>query len=580
MAGARVPTRRTRRMVGLTVAGWLVHAGGALAFPLIEPTTADTGVGGTELAAPDAQDLRHQLQLANGLAAPAGGGWTIVPRISVQEALNDNLFQVNSPRRADLTTYVSPGIAIAGETSHLQLTVNYAPTLEMNMINGSQNSVTQQLNAIGLLTLVPDRLYVDLRAIAGVQATNGLLGGVGSLGNAGIAPVSSGGLGGLSGNGVGLAKNNRTQTMSFGISPYVVGRLGHFGDYRIGTSVDVSHSSSASGFLVLPFTGGTAPQTLLTTQQVAHFSSGDYFTNLQDSLDISLSQSNSSFDQTVPSAPGLNVPNNTTTSRNDTVTDQLTWHYSQTVALLGSLGYENIHYSGANGLDIHDITWSVGTTLTPNPDSFITLTYGRQQGADAFNLNANYLLTARTSISASYSNTVGTQLQNLQRQLDLAGSNGNGGLVNGRTQGALFNGSNLLSVQPGVYRFSSFSLNTTTTLDRDTISVALSYTKQTSVGSGQFNSTNSSTTGGYASAQWIHSLTPAMTLSGGVSYSRQNYSNRGGLAQTVSAGAVLQYTLSETVSTSLRYVFSSQSSSTPGLSFYQDLLIAGITKQF
>ena len=76
---------------------------------------------------PDAQDLQNQLQLVNGLSAPAGGGWTIVPRIDWQEMLTDNALEENSPRQADLATFMSPGISIAGDMPRVQLTFDYAP---------------------------------------------------------------------------------------------------------------------------------------------------------------------------------------------------------------------------------------------------------------------------------------------------------------------------------------------------------------------------------------------------------------------------------------------------------------------
>lgn len=578
MTRARVPIRRTARLVGLAAAGWLAHAGAARAFPQFDPTNADTGAGAgaTDLAAPDAQDLRHQLQIANGLAAPPGGGWTILPRIDVQEMLNDNIFQVSGPRRWDLVTYVSPGIAIAGETSHLQLTVNYSPTLEMYMQNGSQNALTQQLNAIGLLTLVPDRVFVDMRALAGVQATNGILGGMGTLGSGGVASVAVGGTGSVTGNGLGLAKDNRSQTMSFGASPYVLGRLGSYGDYKVGASVDVSHVTNANGFVVLPFSGGGGTaQTLVTTEQMARFTSGDYFTVVQDQLDLHLSQSNGSYDQ--GSTPAVALINQSTTSTRQTASNQVTWHYNESIAVFASLGYENIRYTGLNGLDINDMTWSVGATLTPNQDSFLTLSYGHQEGADSLTMNARYALTARTTVSASYSSTVGTQLQNLQRQLDLATSNGNGGLVNGQTGGTLFNNNNLLNVQPGIYRFNSLTLNTTTVLDRDVINLAVGYTKQNGVGSGLFSGTSSESK--YGSVQWIHQMTPAMTLSGAASYTTQTYTV-GGNTQSVAGSAVLQYILSDTLSTSLRYMFTDRTSPVPGQTMYQNLIIVGFTKQF
>lgn len=560
-------------MAAMAAAGWLVQASGAKAFPLIEQANPETSAP-SELSPSDAQDLQHQLQLADGLAAPPGGGWTIIPTVSLQEALNDNVFQVHSPRRADLTTYVSPGIAVAGDTSRLHFTASYSPTVEINAINGSQNALTQQLDAVGLLTVVPDRLYVDLRAVAGVQATNGLFGNYGSLGYGGTAIPSTGGFLGTTGSGIGLAKNNRTQTWSFGVSPYTVGRLGSYGDYRIGGSVDVSHSASANGFFVMPFGGGNSDQTLVTTQQVAHFSSGDYLTAFQDQVDVNLSQSQSTSDF---QSDQPFFPSGDTTSHRASISDQLTYHYNQTWAFFGSLGWEVIKYSGSDQLNINGATWSIGTTVTPNPDTSVTISYGRQEGANSVNFNARYRATARTVVSASYSSTVGTQLQNLQRQLDLATASKNGGLVNGQTGGTLFN-NNVLNVQPGVYRFNSFVLNSTTNLDRDSISLAAGYTRQKSIGSGVFQDNSSEVE--YGSAQWVHSLTPLMAVSAAASYTRQRYSNGNGLVQSVAIGAAMQYMLSETVTTSARYLFNDQIASRPGLSLYQDLFIVGITKQF
>ena len=559
-------------------AGWLSQAGSANAFPLIDPGS-DTSP--TELAPGDAQDLRHQLLLSEGLAPPTGGGWTIIPRMSVFEAFNDNLFQVNSPRRADLTTYVSPGISVAGETSRLRVTATYDPAIEINAINGSQNSLTQQFNLIGQATLIPERLFVDVRGVAGVQASNGLLGGYGTLGAGGPATPSTGGtLGSGSGAGLGLAKNNRTQALAFGVSPYLVGRLGSYGDYRLGASVDVSRYANVNGFFALPFGGGSNGQTLVTTQQVGHFSSGDYLTALQDQVDILFSQSrNSTQGQGINNGlqTGSAYFDNNTGSDRKTISDQVTYHYNQTLAVFGSLGWEVIRYSGGNSLNINEATWSVGATITPSPDSFLTVRYGRREGANSLGLSARYAVTARTTVSASYGSTVGTQLQNLQRQLDVAGPNGNGGLVNRQTGGTAFNGSTL-SVQPGVYRFNNLTLNATTGLERDTIALAAGYTRQTGIGSGVFS--GSVTEVAYGSGQWIHALSPAMTASAAASYTRQQSSGGDGLVQSVAVSAVLQYAISETLTASVRYLFNDQIASRPILNLYQNLFILGLTKQF
>ena len=133
---------------------------------------------GAALAQPDTEDLRHQMQLLSGFAT-AGAGWTILPRLTVEEELNDNEFQQQAPRRWDLITSIAPGVAVVGDLPRIQLRLNYQPTLEMHVKEGSQNVITQQLNADGLLTIIPDLFFVDVRGISGVQATQGGIGGQG-----------------------------------------------------------------------------------------------------------------------------------------------------------------------------------------------------------------------------------------------------------------------------------------------------------------------------------------------------------------------------------------------------------------
>jgi uncharacterized protein (PEP-CTERM system associated) len=568
---------RPMDVVGMTVMGMLAHAAGACAFPLFESDATDRTVAApSELAAPDARDLQHQLALGSGVRAPAEGGWTFLPRLGLAEAFDDNLFQVASPRRADLTTLVSPGFSLIGDTARLQLTADYSPTLEINAINGSQNAVTQQLNAVGLLTLVPNRLFVDLRALAGVQATDGLVGGYGSLGTAGPATAYAGG-GGIGGGGLGLSKFNRTQTASVGISPYVVGRVGEYGRFRAGASLDVAHYSSAAGFITLPFAGSNA-ETVVTTQQMAHYDTGDYFAAVQDQVDLNLSQSQTTSELAGNGQTGGQVFGGNSRSTRETLSDQVTWHYNQSFAFFASLGWENIRYRGTEQLSINGPTWSIGTNWTPSPDSLLTISYGHREGADSLAVDARYALTGRTLLSASYSNTVGTQLQNVQRQLDLAAAGTSGRLINGQTGGTLFNGNNLLGVQPGLYRFNTVSLSSITNLDRDTLSFGIGYSRQTGIGSGRFAGTASEV--GYGTGQWIHALTPVMTLSGALSYTRQQYSGTGGNAQSIAASAALQYSVSETVTTSARYMFFDRIAALPGQNLYQDLFILGVTKQF
>ena len=67
---------------------------------------------------PSESDLRHQLQLHSGFgAAAAGGGWTFVPRVSLEEIYTDNVLNTDDNRRWDMLTLLTPGITIKGDTA-------------------------------------------------------------------------------------------------------------------------------------------------------------------------------------------------------------------------------------------------------------------------------------------------------------------------------------------------------------------------------------------------------------------------------------------------------------------------------
>jgi uncharacterized protein (PEP-CTERM system associated) len=588
--GRSVKRHRTRerrmpwmRGAGIAASMLLVRLHGAEAFPLVD---ADAAVPrGTDLAAPDALDLKHQLQLVNGLGAPAGGGWTFVPRVDFQEELTDNVFQVHSPRTYDLVSYFAPGFSLVGDLPRIQLAFNYAPTLAIYTRASSLNALTQQMNGIANITVLPDLAFIDVRALAGVHNQNGGIGGQGGIGApAGAAATPQAAIPNLGGNAQGLNRNNEVQTASFGVSPYVQHRFGDWGMGRMGYSLDVTRSNQLSGFASAPFpTGGTNGQTLVTNEQTAHFVSGDILGYFQDSLDIDLSQT-----QTTTETGFVNgftgakatAPTHTRGTR-QTITDQVSYEVNRSITVFASGGHEDIVYTGANGQSIHGATWSVGTTLTPNPDSALTVSYGHQNGTDSFSANGHYVVTARTTMNVSYGTTVGTQLENLQNQLNLATANNNGTLVNGQTGGQLFTNTNALAQQEGVFRTTTLTVGTNTQLDRDIISFNLSLAKQTQTGAA---ATGTSTNSRIGSASWLHQMRPDMVVSAAFSLSQQEQAGGRttgfGNLSSYSASLAWQYQISDTVSTNLRYSFFDRISPNGALNIYQNMLILGVSKAF
>ena len=589
---------------------WLLRTSGVLAFPLIDLTNQDQVPQGTELAAPDAQDLQHQLQIANGLTAPPGGGWTFVPGINIQELLTDNVEEQHSPRQADLVSYFAPGFSLAGDLPRLQVSLSYVPTLAIYTRTGSLDSLTNQLNGLATVTLMPDLAYVDVRALSGVHNLYGGLGGIGTLGApAGAGATAQTAIPTLAGNAVGLNKMNEVQTTSFAISPYLLHDFGDWGTGKVGYSLGVTRSDTPTGFASAPLpTGGSNGQTLLSNEAMAHFATGDILKLLRNTIDLGVLQGRTSIEPAgavvgVGSPPVLDG----STSSRIIATDTLSYALTRSLEVFVSGGHEDITYSnqtvssatgipGADGailptytysnvpgISIHDLTWRFGGTLTPGPDSSLTLAYGHQNGYNSFSVDGHYQATARTLLTVSYGSTLGTQLEYLQNQLNLAATNGTGALINGQTGGPLFGATNALPARDGVFRTDALNVGARTSLERDIIAFNLLLTKQTNSQSIAMSGSNSSKS---VNASWLHQMRPDMTVSAALSFAVQDNTTgnvgafNSGNSTSVVTSLAWQYQISDTLRANVRYSFLEQRSQITVYNAFQNMLIFGISKTF
>jgi len=565
LAAPLAPLRTIARCASLAGLLCFAHTGLAVAFPDTDESNPSYVPTGADLAQPDADELAHQMGLTSGFASLGSAqGWTILPRLSGEEEFTDNVEEVASPRRWDLTTILAPGVAVLGNSNFAQLRLNYEPDLEMHLRTGSQNLLAQQLNVVGTFTIVPDLFYVDVRGLAGVQSTDGGIGGLGSLGQTGISGVTGNSPVSATNGAVGLAKQNTSETSSFSISPYMLFHFGDLATARLSVSLTQANTGLVTGFAPMPFVNqGSDSQSYSSIQESGQIQTGDQFNRFRDTFSANGQQGNST---------GAGVNNST----RDDVNNRIDYQITNAFDIYGQLGWEDISYSGDNALDIHDVTWGVGTVFTPNPDVSVTVGYGHQNGVNAATASGRYALTQRTILTASYSNGVGTQLEQVANQLNLAAVGNNGNLVNAQTGGPLFTANNALGVEPGIYRYSTLTLGMTSTLPRDTLTLTLGRTEQTRTGTGVPNTTNGVTT---PSISWTHLLSPDLSTTLAAWYNKGS-PVAGASSNSVVAALSLQYTLSATVSTFARYNYYSIQSSGAGQSWYQDLFLVGITKQF
>ncbi len=578
------PMRRAAlRPRHLIIAAGLLAGSPALGFPVDDPGGARSSPAarGT-LAAPDAQDLRHQMQTVGGASGFTGsGGWIVLPRLDATLLYTDNALQVSNPRQWDVASILAPGIGITADTNRLQLRFDYSPVMSTYARTTSQNTLSHYLNTTGLLTVVPEEVFVDLRALAGVQPIAGGFGGAGGFGLGGTsAGFQAGSLGQSAANSALLNRNNQAQTFSAGISPYWLRQFGDYGTMRIGGSFQYSSASTVTGFGTLPLvTTGTDSQSQFTTEQTGRFVTGEFLGRIQNTTDLTLSQTPMS------SATGtLGRRLGSAYSSRQLITNRTSYAVTHAIQVFVTIGYENIKYSSGLAQQIKGLVWDIGTTFYPNPDSTITISYGKREGSTSLAFDGRYTLTPRTVITGSYSSRLATQLQNLQRQLDQGVINANGILVNSQTGAPLAIGNNGLALQPGVFRYDTLTMNIQTTLDRDILSLGAVNTTQSSPtgGTGQPATTARTVTG-----SWSRELRPDLSLNTTMSYTTQTVSGTSGTSRSMSGSVGLTYLMTDTLTGRIRYAHFTRGSGsgtvTPAfsrLNFSQNLFTVGVTKQF
>ncbi len=546
----------------------------AQAFPASSPANPSVVTTAPE---PTQSDLRNQLQMHSGLdAAAAGGGWTFVPAVSLAEIWTDNVLNTTNNRRWDFLTIATPSISIKGDTPNAQVQLQYGPQFRLAARTPQENSVTNQLLGIGLFTIVPDAFYVDARAIAGGAPVGG---GFGAL-SPGVTQ-NFGGFGSQPGTTgtTGLSNQNQVQTNSASIAPYWLHRFGDTGTAKIGYQFSETSFSQGNSYVPLFVPTGHNTSYNITNEGLAQFETGDRFAPFRNLTLADAQLGNGNFQGN---------------SSQYTVINRLGYMVNREITVFGQVGYENLRFDGTPPTHINDAIWGIGATWTPNPDGQITIGFGHRYGQNNVEFDGSFALTARTRISASYKTGLQNDLQGIQGQLDLASLTSTGQTVNSDTGAPLFIGTGGLGVQAGLFQFKAFTASTSTVLERDRISVSLQVSQTTTIAAPPSNAitpfnipapaVGSTSQGETVFATWTHQLREDLTLGSSAAFNKSRTSGSGDQQSwAVSVGA--QYLLSETLAATATYSFfdrlaSTQTLSTQGQSYYQNLVLVGLNKQF
>jgi uncharacterized protein (PEP-CTERM system associated) len=512
--------------------GYLPDMGGAGYVPA---AGIDTRVG----------DLRGYFDQAFGNApAPLAPSIAYSAGLDVSE-IYDTSAVTSSKGTHDLITQITPSFGVTADTARITGSLFYNPSLLYFTYHSNQSHIAHNLNAASTAVIVPDWVFLDVRAYAAEQSITGYYG-------SGGAPA--------------LSRNNSVLTYSYSASPTLRHQFGGIAVAELGYTISYS---AYSGYGTSVANQGLN-QSAVTQEERGLIATGEDFGRYSNSLLADARQS---------SGAGA-----FTTSHDNRITDTFGYALDYTLVANASVGYEDISYG--SGFSTQGVTWSVGGRWTPDPDSEFDAHYGRSEGQNSFTFNASFSPAPNTHIFATHSQSVGTNVSNLQRavQSTSVGPNGVTFINNTNIPTVLTN--NFTGIRPGLFRTTTTSVSAAVTHARDlyTVSISRSDSSQLATTFTGASADNSSTST-YGTVSWGHDLSVELHsnllanygVNSGSGVANQGFSNN---QSSYLLNATLSYAVSDTLSVSGSFTQTNAASGFNGRSGSREIAIVTLHKTF
>jgi uncharacterized protein (PEP-CTERM system associated) len=461
-----------------------ISTGGPPGGRISSPALDALGLFDTPLDNPLARAMRD-------LPQPA---WSITPSIGLQLTSTDNVRNSADNRRGDVYLALTPAISASANTFRLNGQLTYNPTARFYGRENELDRLDHRFSGSAHAMLIEDAVFLDMMGYATVVDSQGGL----SPQNADVAN-----------------RQNAVQTTMLQVSPYVMHRFGGDATVRLGYGFRQTIQDGQSAFLP----GSTQPY-FVSNNTTAHetyavIRSGENFGRLalESRTTATTYSGNGALD-------GAHRYISTVEAR---------YAVTRWFAPLVEVGYEDQRYGGSRPFAIQEPVWSVGMRLTPDRDSIIILRYGRRDGYDSASLNARVALGGRTTLSARYSDQIGTALQRSGDSLANGPFDEHGNTLQPASFGptvAPFANS-LMATQSNISRTKRAAITLSQSWPRDRISLSLLYDDRQPI---------TSTSGTAAFAQrglslglsWSHDLTERTTSSAYIQAGRNERPNGSG----------------------------------------------------
>ena len=497
-------------------------------------------------------DLRALVgSLADG-STPAERAFTLQPAIGMRELLTDNVYEARSPRVADLVTSILPELFLSGRTPLAQANVSYAPDIQLYARTAQQDQVVQQFNGQAELTVVPQTLFLSLRGTGDQQST-----------------IGSYGAGGLPYYG----EQNRTDVVALQASPYLQHRFGGDGTLQAGYVFNYSSQTNSTGGtpgepLGFPFSPDLGNSVTRSHEGYASFTTGENLGRFTDTARLDVTHYDGSGDSVLNRA------------HRSTAIDDFGYGLNREVALLGSVGYEDIAYSGLPPIRIRDAVWNAGIRLTPNQTSSLTAKYGHRDGFDSLTLASSYAVTARLRVFAIYSEGLTSGQEEIQDNLDQSSVDQFGNTVSTATGAPTLVSDQLLSLQNDLYRVQRFSISAVSTYARDIFALTVEQENRNEIASAS-SAPGYSDRGTSADLSWSHELTPNLTLTTTLRYADTRTETLPiSRYRTTGLDLVTGYAIGPSLTATFSYLFRDVTADAAGQSSLQNAVLIGLRQSF
>jgi len=498
-----------------------------------------------------------------GLVGEAPGGtpraYTILPSIAVEAIATDNVNGTRQDRRSDVILSVTPSLAVNFDTASVKGVLAYSPRFQYYVSTPDQQRLDHFFNGQALITLVEERLFVDVRGTSSVRSLSG---------------------GFATGSNTVVDRDNRLQTTTFQITPFTQFRFPNIGVAQVGYTFQYVEQSAGGNGL-----GGGSSSSLAGggtgaggIGALGFFSAGDFvshevFATLRseefDRYSFFARISDTEYD-------GRGVLDGA--YRRIAVVENR-YAITQNIAALLDLGYEQQHYGGPRPFDVDGPVWAVGAQAT-GPSGYVIVKYGRRDGFESLRLDASFQVAPRTRLNARYEERLTTTSLLAASRLASSRLDAVGNVVDPVTGIPISPvlTDELLAVQGGLQKTTAASVGLTHIRLRDTYTLSLTREERTPVnaapGAAVFQQTAQS-----VGLSWVRELRPDLSGALFVQYGTIESSGRPD-TDVYSAGVALTQDFGQGLRGTLQYRITSREEISGGGRALQNLILVGLRKDF